>query len=175
MSPPVACGLGVFTMSSFIDRLKKKDVIPTTADDAKKAKIETQNKPTTTAAAAASTPAEQLKVDIFQSPSAIIIYAQMAGTTVRDFGVHIEGDGDVVTIKGQRVRPDGETFEDPGAEEKEKVLEECSWGKFYRQIILPAEVDAKKTEAKMRDGVLMLRLPLKEAGDSGVRINVIEI
>ena len=160
-------------MSSFIDRLKKKDVIPTTPDDAKKAKVDAQNK--SPDAASPGIPAEQLKVDIFQTPSAIIIYAQMAGSTVRDFGVHIEGDGDVVTIKGQRVRPDGETFEDPGAEEKEKVLEECGWGKFYRQIILPAEVDPKKTEAKMRDGVLMLRLPLKEAGDSGIRINVTEL
>ena len=159
-------------MTSFIDRLKKKDVLPTTSDDAKKAKIESQNKPPEVAP---SIPAEQLKVDIHQTPSAIIIYAQMAGTTVRDFGVHIEGDGDVVTIKGQRTRPNGENFQDPGSEESEKVLEECSWGKFYRQIILPAEIDAKKTEAKMRDGVLMLRLPLKEAGDSGVRINVTEM
>lgn len=159
-------------MSSFIDRLKKKDVIPTTPDDAKKAKVDAQNKPPE---AAPIVPAEQLKVDIFQTASAIIIYAQMAGTTIRDFGVHIEGDGDVVTIKGQRIRPEGETFEDPGGEEREKVLEECAWGKFYRQIILPAEIDSKKTEAKMRDGVLMLRLPLKEAGDSGVRINVTEV
>jgi HSP20 family molecular chaperone IbpA len=54
----------------------------------------------------------------------------------------------------------------------EQVLSECSWGKFYRQIILPAAVDASKTQAKMREGVLMLLLPLKEHADTGVRIQV---
>ena len=158
-------------MSSFLDRLKKKDVVQSTGDDKKKDEIAAQNKP-----AEAGPPAEQLKVDIFQTPGAIIIYSQMAGTTIHDFGVTIEGDGDVVVIKGQRTRPNGDYFQaSPDGKDhdnKENLLEECSWGKFYRQIILPAEVDASKTEAKMREGVLMLRLPLKEAHEKGVRIEV---
>ena len=165
-------------MSSFLDRLKKKEVIPSTPEDAKQEKINTQNKVVPAAVAAATppeAPAEQLKVDIFQSPTAIIIYAQIAGATVNDFGVTIEGDGDIVTIKGQRTKPTADFFQNPAAEGKEYVLEECSWGKFYRQIILPAEVDAAKTEAKMREGVLMLLLPLKEMGEKGVRINVTAI
>jgi HSP20 family protein len=55
------------------------------------------------------------------------------------------------------------------------VLDECSWGAFYRQIILPAEVDAEKTEAKMRDGVLMLLLPLKGNAEKGIRIPITEV
>jgi HSP20 family molecular chaperone IbpA len=162
-------------MSSFLDRLKKKDVVQATSDDKKQDQIAAQNKPPADAGA----PAEQLKVDIFQTPGAIIIYAQIAGTSVHDFGVTIEGDGDIVVIKGQRTRPNGDYFQGPpdGKEHdsKENLLEECSWGKFYRQIILPAEVDATKTEAKMREGVLMLRLPLKEAHDKGVRIEVVSV
>lgn len=154
--------------SSFLERLKKKDVLPTTPDDAKKDKIEAQNKPPEEGGAVA----EQLKVDIYQTPNAIVIYAQIAGSSVHDYGVTIDGDGDVVTIKGQRNRPNGEHFEHPESDGKESVLEECSWGKFYRQIILPAEVDAAKTEAKMREGVLMLYLPLKRSVESGVRITV---
>lgn len=157
-------------MSSFLERLKKKDVIPSTPDDAKKDQLAAQNKPLPTPDAGIA--AEQLKVDIFQSASAIIIYAQIAGATVNDYTVTIEGDGDIVTIKGERTRPTGELFKNPAADGKEHVLEECTWGKFYRQIILPAEVDAEKTEAKMREGVLMLLLPLKTAGMHGVRINV---
>jgi HSP20 family molecular chaperone IbpA len=156
-------------MSSFLDRLKKKDVVAQTSDDKKQEQLAAQNKP------ADQTPAEQLKVDIFQTPGAIIIYSQIAGASINDFGVTIEGDGDVVVIKGQRNRPNGDYFQGPaGSEghEKEHLLEECSWGKFYRQIILPAEVDATKTEAKMREGVLMLRLPLKEAHEKGVRIEI---
>jgi HSP20 family molecular chaperone IbpA len=154
--------------TGFLDRLKKKEVLPSTPDDAKKTQIAVQNKGPDEAAG----PVEQLKVDIFQTQSAILIYAQIGGASVHDYGVHIEGDGDIVTIKGQRTRPNGEYFQYPGTETKEHILEECSWGKFYRQIILPAEVDAAKTQAKMREGVLMLLLPLKESKDKGVRIDV---
>ncbi len=157
-------------MSSFLERLKKKDVIPSTPDDAKKAQIAAQNKPPAVPDAGAA--AEQLKVDILQSPSAIIIYAQLSGSNIDDYSVTIEGDGDIVTIKGERKRPGLELFGEGVADGKEHVLEECMWGKFYRQIILPAEVDAEKTQAKMREGVLMLLLPLKTAGTHGVRINV---
>ena len=154
-------------MSSFLDRLKKKNVIPSNPDDAKAATVAAQNKAPEPASAA-----EQLKVDIFQTANAILIYAQLAGASIHDYGVVIEGDGDVVTIKGQRTRPNGEHFQNPSTDGKEKVLEECTWGKFYRQIILPAEVDAAKTEAKMREGVLMLLLPLKAPTEKGIRINV---
>lgn len=157
-------------MSTFLDRLKKKEIIPSTPGDEKQEKIDAQNKPA--APVSNDPPAEQLKVDIFQSEDGIIIYAQLAGSNVNDFGVTIEGDGDVVTIKGERKRPNGDLFPNIGLEKAEHVLEECSWGKFYRQIILPAEVDASKTEAKMREGVLVLLLPLKHGGEKGVRINV---
>jgi HSP20 family protein len=158
-------------MSSFLDRLKEKKVIPSTPEDDKKEKLQTQVK---TSPDVASTTAEQLKVDILQTTNAIIVYAQIAGVSVNDYSVTIDGEGDTVTIKGQRTRPNGEHFHSPDieAKEKEKVLEECSWGTFYRQIILPAEVDAEKTEAKMHDGVLMLLLPLKGNADKGIRIAV---
>lgn len=160
-------------MSSFLDRLKKKNVVPTTPTDAKQDQLNAQNK-----VAAPATPApvaEQLKVDIFQTPTSVIIYSQIAGATIHDFGVTIEGDGDVVTIKGKRNRPTGEHFQNLKADEAEHVLEESSWGDFYRQIILPAEVDAAKAEANMKDGVLMLLLPLKTTVSNGIRINVVEV
>ncbi len=158
-------------MSSFLQRLKRKDVIPTTPEDEKKEKVAAEVK----ASPAPDLVAEQLHVDIHKTPGAIIIYAQIAGASVNDYNVLIEGDSDIITIKGQRQMPTSEHFKHPAAEGKEKILEECSWGPFYRQIILPAEVDATKTEAVMREGVLMLLLPLKVAKDTGVRIQVTEI
>jgi len=156
-------------MSSFLERLKKKQVIPSNPDDAKDNKIAAQNK---TPAPESGPPAEQLRVDIFQTQTAMIIYSQIAGAAISDFTVTIEGDGDIVTIKGQRNKPGPDAFHNTSTEGAEHVLEECGWGKFYRQIILPAEVDAAKTEAKMKEGVLMLLLPLKKSEDKGVRINV---
>jgi HSP20 family molecular chaperone IbpA len=162
----------VENMSSFLERLKKKDVVASNTDDAKKDQIAAQNKPV---APDQGPPAEQLKVDIYQTPGAILIYSQIAGASIHDFSVMIEGDGDIVTIKGQRTKPNGDVMPVPGADTKEHILEECSWGKFYRQIILPAEVDAAKTEAKMREGVLVLLLPLKESSSKGIRINVTQV
>jgi HSP20 family molecular chaperone IbpA len=158
-------------MSSFLDRLKKKELVPSTPEDAKQEKIAVQNK----APEETGTPPEQLKVDIFQTPNAIIIYAQIAGASIQEYGVHIEGDGDIVTIKGERTRPDAKHFENGVSEQLESVLAECSWGKFYRQIILPAEVDPAKTEAMTKEGVLMLHLPLKRASNHGIRIAVKEL
>lgn len=163
-------------MSTFLDRLKKKEIIPSTPEDAKKTQVAAQVAQSVQTAAASSAPsAEQLKVDIHQTQNAIVIYAQIAGSSIHDYSVMIEGDGDVVTIKGERHKPNGEFFEHPGIESKEQVLAECSWGKFYRQVILPAPVDASKTQAKMREGVLMLLLPLKAMADNGVRIQVQEV
>lgn len=161
-------------MSSFLDRLKKKEVITSNPDDQKQAKVRdqaaTQPPPLETALAA-----EQLKVDIYKAPDSIIVYAQIGGARVDTYDVLIEGDNDVVTITGQRIRPTGEHFHNFAIEGKERILEECGWGKFYRQIILPAEVDPAQTNALMCDGVLMLRLPLRDIKSSGVRIQVNKI
>ncbi len=153
--------------SSFLDRLKKKAVIPTTPEDQKKDQVAAQ-----VAKEPAEHVADQLHVDIYKADGAIVVYAQIAGANTEDLSVLIEGDGDIVTIKGQRKKPNGEFLGAHAAECKEKILEECSWGTFYRQIILPTEVDATKTDAKIHDGVLMLLLPLKETKSTGVKIQI---
>lgn len=158
-------------MSSFLDRLKKKDVIPGTPEDAKQDKLAAQAAVQPAPAEAALT-AEQLKVDIYKAPGSIVIYAQIAGAGVDSYEVLIEGDNDIITIRGERTRPSGEHLQNFSIEGKEKILEECSWGKFYRQVILPAEVDPTKTEAVMVEGVLILRLPLHEQKTSGVKVHV---
>lgn len=159
-------------MSSFLDRLKKKDLVPSNPEDAKQDKIATQNKPPEEPAPVA----EQLRVDIFQTQTTIVIYAQIAGANTQQYMVQIEGDGDIITIKGERTRPELTHFENGVKDERmEQVLAECSWGKFYRQIILPAEVDPSKTEAVMKEGVLMLHLPLKHSSDRGIRIAIKEV
>lgn len=162
-------------MSNFLERLKKKELIPATPEDAHKTQVAAQVAQSVQANPQNAPVAEQLKVDIHQTQHAILVYAQIAGASVDDYSVTIEGDGDVITIKGQRTKPDGDIFNHPGIESKEQILAECSWGKFYRQIILPAAVEAGKTQAKMREGVLMLLLPLKESSDTGVRIQVEEV
>jgi HSP20 family molecular chaperone IbpA len=106
----------------------------------------------------------QLHVDVFQSESKIVIYAQSAGADMNDVHVSIEGDADIVLIEGKRIRPEYIVFP------KKKVrgafvAEECVWGEFYRRIILPESVNIDRAEAKIKNGVLILVLPLLKPGE----------
>jgi HSP20 family molecular chaperone IbpA len=157
---------------SFLDRLKKKQVVPTTPEDAKQTLIQAQSQVAAPAAHSDVTEDERLKVDIYKAQDAIIVYAQLGGTRVDSYDVLVQGDDDTVVIKGQRLRPEGEQFKLFSVEGKEKVLEECAWGKFYRQIILPAQVDPEQTQAIMSDSVLMLYLPLRGHANSGIHVHV---
>ena len=101
----------------------------------------------------------QLDVDVFQTTDLIVIYAQSAGAELTDIHVSIEGDADIVLIEGKRLRPEHLAFP------KKKpdgafFTEECIWGDFYRRIILPESVDISKAQAKVKNGVLALILPL---------------
>jgi len=162
-------------MSSFLKKLKKKNINPPSSEN----QLE-QNHENAAELADSHTDlinTSQLNIDVLQTKSAILIYAQVSGSSVHDFSVSVEGDNDVVVIKGRRVRPNGDVFPDNDGEHNQNncVLEECSWGEFYRQIILPTEVDSSKAEAKIKNGVLVARLPLKESSSNGVRINVTEV
>jgi len=98
----------------------------------------------------------QLDVDIYQTPEEVIVLAQIPGAEVEDLDISLSEDNDVLTIEGKIEIPKEITFD----KEKSKLLyQECKWGKFYRQIILPQEVDIEKVEAKLKKGVLFLRLP----------------
>ncbi|USN88637.1 MAG: Hsp20/alpha crystallin family protein [Candidatus Nomurabacteria bacterium] len=101
----------------------------------------------------------QLYVDVFQTERMIVIYAQSAGADMNDVHVSIEGDADIVLIEGKRIRPEYIVF--PKKKVKGSfVAEECVWGDFYRRIILPESVNIDKAEAKIKNGVLILVLPL---------------
>jgi HSP20 family molecular chaperone IbpA len=101
----------------------------------------------------------QLHVDVFQTERMIVVYAQSAGADMNDVHVSIEGDADIVLIEGKRIRPEYIVF--PKKKIKGSyVAEECVWGDFYRRIILPESVNIDKAEAKIKNGVLILILPL---------------
>lgn len=101
----------------------------------------------------------QLDVDVFQTDDLIVVYAHAAGAELSDISVSIEGDADIVLIEGKRLRPEHIAF--PKQKPKGAYFtEECTWGDFYRRIILPESVDIAHAEAKIKNGVLVLVLPL---------------
>lgn len=162
-------------MSSFLQKLKNKGV--GVSDD--------HTQPSANIPVKSDVPlgGTQLPVDVKQSDKEIIIYAQIPGTEIKDLDVSIEGDNDVITISGLSRRPEGvvarranedsSTSPEAVTEEHEGfTLEECTWGKFFRQIILPQEVDSALAEAKIKDGVLVLRLLLKGHSSNKLRMHV---
>ena len=116
----------------------------------------------------------QLPVDVFQSDHNIIIYAQIPGFNLEKLDISIEGDNDVVTIQGEYQRP-----EDLSSEHHEGTgefsLEECAWGQCFRQIILPQEIDSTAADAKVKDGVLILTLPLKNSTSKKIKMRVTKV
>ncbi len=92
----------------------------------------------------------QLAVDVYQTDKEIVIQSAIAGIKPEDLDISVEND--MVRIKGERQNIAKE-------EGKNYFYQECYWGKFSREIILPAEVDSSKTGASMKNGVLTIRIP----------------
>lgn len=95
-------------------------------------------------------PEGKLAIDVYKTDGEIIIEAPVAGVKAED--LHISLKGDVVRIKGYRERP-SEVLK------KDYFLQECYWGKFSREIILPEETDPSRAEAFIREGILTIKTP----------------
>jgi len=94
-------------------------------------------------------PEGQLAVDVYQTDSELVIQSTIAGLKPED--LDITAQGDTVIIRGKR--------ENIEKEEKNYFYQECYWGSFSREIILPVEADASRAEATMVEGVLTIRIP----------------
>ncbi len=95
----------------------------------------------------------QLALDIYQTPTNIVIVAPIAGVKMSDIDVSITED--VLTIKGKRYLE----FDIP---EEDYFTQECFWGDFSRSIVLPTSVDASRISASFKDAVLKISIPKVE-------------
>lgn len=94
-----------------------------------------------------------LTIDVYQTDNEIVIVSTIAGVTSKDLDVTITND--MVTIKGERKNRTKVRQED-------YFYQECYWGPFSRSVILPIDVDAEKSGAELKDGVLIVSLPKSE-------------
>ncbi|MBU6310557.1 Hsp20/alpha crystallin family protein [Patescibacteria group bacterium] len=92
----------------------------------------------------------QLTVDMYETPSEIVVKALVAGVRPEDLDISITRD--MVTIRGRRV-------ESKEIDEESFVYRELFWGAFSRTIVLPAEVDVDMAEAEQKHGLLTIHLP----------------
>ncbi len=91
-----------------------------------------------------------LPVDVYQTPTDIVIRTFVAG--VRPDEVNVSISRDMVVIEGARE-------ERSDASGPDYVSQELFWGSFSRTIMLPSEVDVDGAQASSKDGLLTITLP----------------
>ncbi|KND50508.1 MAG: Protein containing Heat shock protein Hsp20 protein [Parcubacteria bacterium C7867-007] len=92
----------------------------------------------------------ELPVDVYQTPSEIVIRTFIAG--VRPDEISLSLSRDMVVIEGAREERDAVTDED-------YFIRELFWGSFSRTILLPQEVDVDNASAGAKDGLLTIVMP----------------
>jgi HSP20 family protein len=96
----------------------------------------------------------QVAVDIREEDDAFYVDAEVPGMSAEDVKVDVEKN--VLTLSGER-KVEKEEIEDT----YRRV--ERQYGSFTRSFTLPETVDTDNISADLKEGVLALRLPKKEA------------
>ena len=92
----------------------------------------------------------QLAVDVYQTETEFCVQAPIAGVEPEDIDISIENE--MLIIKGERREPEQN-------KEKNYFYQECYWGPFSRQIILPEDVDIQRVKATLKKGILTIKIP----------------
>lgn len=92
----------------------------------------------------------ELTVDVYQTPTDIIVQTMVAGVQPDNLSISITRD--LITIKGKRE-------ENQSIDKNNYFVQELYWGSFTRTISLPEEVDPEEAEAIEKHGLLIIKLP----------------
>ncbi|MBI4139077.1 Hsp20/alpha crystallin family protein [Candidatus Uhrbacteria bacterium] len=97
----------------------------------------------------------QLSLDVFREKGELVIRSLVAGVKPEDLDVSLHGD--LLTIRGSRCHPQEISDDD-------WYYRECYWGGFSRSVVLPYEIAADAITATLKNGILEVRLPIREHG-----------
>ncbi len=103
-------------------------------------------------------------LDVAEEKDRYVVKAELPGLTAKDVNVTVENG--MLTIRGEKKQE---------SEEKGKNFHriERRYGSFQRVLALPTTVDASKTEANYKDGVLTVRLTKhEEAKPKAIEVKV---
>jgi HSP20 family protein len=90
------------------------------------------------------------RLDMFEQDGYLIVKAEVPGVKKEDLQVELE-DGDLVI--------QGETRAENEASDDQYYRMERRYGRFYRRVALPFDVNPDDIQATMNDGVLEVRIP----------------
>ncbi|MGI9232910.1 MAG: Hsp20/alpha crystallin family protein [Woeseiaceae bacterium] len=96
------------------------------------------------------------RLDIIDRDKEFVVRGELPG---------VEKDDIEVTIAGDRLMIEAEREFEEVDEKEEFYRHELSYGKFARSVALPVEVDAKKIQAELKDGILTITLPKIRAAE----------
>ncbi len=102
--------------------------------------------------------------DIYETKDAYVFKVELPGFRKED--IKVEFSNETLTLRGER------------KQEEESKNENChrlerSYGLFERSFTIPKNVDAKKIDAALKDGILMLTIPkVEEAKTKAIPITV---
>ncbi len=92
-------------------------------------------------------------IDVFEEGDDVVIKAELPGMKKDDISVDFS-DGTVIIS--------GEKRQEEKIEKKDYHMIERTYGSFTRSVRMPVEVQAEKTKATFRDGILEIRVPRTE-------------
>jgi len=94
----------------------------------------------------------RLPLDVYTTPSEIVVIANVPGLKPDDVTITLEND--TLSVSGEIKAP---------VENVDYVFQERSYGKFSRVLTINVPVDNDKVEATFDSGVLTITLPKAEA------------
>jgi len=105
-----------------------------------------------------------IAIDVVQKPEEIVVSASLPGVKPEDIDVTIEDN--VLTLKAERQA-------EHKAEDSRYLVQERSWGQYYRALRLPDSVDFSKVRSHYENGVLAITLPkAEEKKPRQIKVNV---
>lgn len=103
-------------------------------------------------------------LDIYREKDELVVKAELPGISKKDLDIGLEDDR--LTIKAEKKE---ETVD----EDTTHYTRERRFGQYSRSVKLPFHIDAEKTLATFKNGLLEIRLPkAEEAKSKQIEINV---
>lgn len=102
-------------------------------------------------------------VDIYEEGNELVMHADLPGMKKDD--IKIDLSENILTLSGEKKRTEK-------LEKEDYYRYERSFGSFVRRFELPGDLDVDKINAHFEDGVLELRIPIKEAAKKHKKIAI---
>lgn len=94
-------------------------------------------------------------IDMYETPDSYILFVDMPGVTKENLDVKVIGNS--LVVRGKSYIPVSRNARNDGV-----LLDEITKGEYMREFVLSDDVDRDKIEARLTNGVLILKLRKSE-------------